>query len=121
MGLTNGCSGSFALHTFDLTEAAHFLRMNAEELRQRAKAGQIAGAKIGRRWVFLEDDLVAHVRTLYSHPRQALQVTTRKGIKCHFANAAVSGGSTSSLPTASEYEKLLGLPTKPKRKNFTTD
>ena len=106
------------MRTFDLAEAASFLRMNAEELRQRAKAGRIPGAKIGRRWVFLEDDLVAHVRALYSHPRQALQVTPRKELECHFANAAVSGGSTSSLPTGSEYEDLLGLPTKPKRRSI---
>ena len=101
------------MQTLDLIGAAQFLRIHPEELRQRAKAGKIPGAKVGRRWVFLEDDLVDYLRSLYSQPRQALQVTRRKEMECHFANAAVSGGSTSSLPTENEYAELLGLPTKP--------
>jgi excisionase family DNA binding protein len=101
------------MNTFDLPEAAAFLRCHPEELRRRAKAGQIPGAKVGRAWVFLEDDLAAYLRSLYSQSRQALQVTLRKEMECHFANAAVSGGSTSSLQTGSEYAELLGLPTKP--------
>ena len=101
------------MDTLDLKEAVHFLRLHPEELRQRAKAGRIPGAKVGRYWVFLEDDLVQYVRSLYPAPRQALQVTLRKEMECHFANAAVSGGSTCVPPTGSEYAALLGLPTKP--------
>ncbi len=51
------------MRTLDLIEAAQFLRLHPEELRQRAKAGRIPGAKVGRRWVFLEDDLAAHLRS----------------------------------------------------------
>ena len=101
------------MRTLDLQEAAKFLHVHPEELRQRARVGKIPGAKVGRCWIFVEDDLVAHVRSLYASPRQALQVTLKKEIECHFANAAVSGGSTSSLQTGSEYAALLGLPTKP--------
>jgi helix-turn-helix protein len=101
------------MRTLDLQAAAQFLHMSSEELRQRAKAGKVPAAKVGRRWVFLEDDLAAYVRSLYPQPRQALQVTLRKEMECHFANAAVHGGSTSSLQTESEYAALLGLPTKP--------
>src|SRR5450759_3699853 len=108
------------MRTLNLQAAAQFLHMNPEELRQRAKAGKVPAAKVGRRWVFLEEDLAAYVRSLYPQARQALQVTLRKEMQCHFANAAVSGGSTSLLPTGSEYAELLRLPTKPKRKNFTT-
>jgi hypothetical protein len=35
--------------TLDLAEAARFLKMNQESLRQRAKAGEIPGAKPGKR------------------------------------------------------------------------
>jgi len=87
--------------------------MHPEELRRRAKLGRIPGAKVGRAWVFLDLDLADYVRSLYASPRQALQVTLRKEMECHFANAAVSGGSTSELAMASEYAALLGLPTKP--------
>src|SRR5437868_2140319 len=101
------------METLDLKQAAQFLRLHTRELRVRAKRGQIPGAKVGRCWVFIKDDLVSYVRSLYAAPRQALQVTLRKEMECHFANAAGSGGSTSALPTESEYVALLGLPTKP--------
>src|ERR1700674_1531668 len=101
------------LRTLSLAEAAAVLRMHPEEVRRRAECGAIAGAKPGRCWIFIEDDLAEYVRSFYATPRQALQVTLRKEMQCHFANAAVSGGSTSLLPTGSEYAALLGLPTKP--------
>ena len=101
------------MKSLGLTEAATFLHCHPEELRRRAKAGLVPGAKIGRAWVFLEDDLVTYVRSRYSQSRQALQVTLRKEMECHFANAAVPGGSTSLLQPENEYDVLLGLPTKP--------
>ena len=105
--------GDAAVKTLDLKEAAAFLRCHPQELRSRAKAGKIPGAKVGRAWVFLEDDLAEHIRSRYPVPRQALQVTLRKESECHYANAAVFGGSTSLLPTGNEYAELLGLPIKP--------
>ena len=101
------------MKTLGLNEAALFLRCHPEELRRRARAGVVPGAKVGRAWVFLEDDLAAYLRSRYPRSRQALQVTLRKETECHFANAAGSGGSTSLLPTGSEYAALLGLPVKP--------
>jgi hypothetical protein len=99
--------------TLNLKEAAEFLRMHPEEVRSRAKRGLIPGAKTGRRWVFLEADLAAHIRSLYPQPRQALQVTSDKELICHYTDAVVSGGSMSALRMGSEYAELLGLPTKP--------
>ena len=101
------------MDTLDLKQAARLLRLHPEELRQRAKLGRIPGAKIGRRWVFVKEDLVQHIRSLYPAPRQAVQVTLRKEMQCHFANAVESGGLTSTPPTGNEYAALLGLPTKP--------
>jgi hypothetical protein len=97
----------------NLAQSAEFLLLNPEELRQRAKRGAIPGAKVGRRWVFLEEDLVEHVRSLYPSGWQALQVTKRKETSCHFADATAPGMSTSPPQTGSEYADLLGLPVKP--------
>lgn len=36
------------MKTFDLDEAAQFLKMHPEEVRRRAKAGIIPGAKVGK-------------------------------------------------------------------------
>ena len=107
------------MRTFNLREAAGFLRLHPEEMRQRAKSGRILGAKVGRSWVFLEEDLASYLRSLYGRPRQALQVAFPKEETCHLANAAVSGGSTSRPHRGSEYEDLLELPVGPTRKNST--
>src|SRR5579864_5826923 len=101
------------MKTLTLTEAAAFLKMHPEALRGRAKRGLIPGARAGRRWVFLDVDLAEYVRSLYPLQRQALRATTEKEVICHYADAAVSGGSTSLLPMGSEYAELLKLPKKP--------
>jgi excisionase family DNA binding protein len=93
--------------TLTLREAAMFLKIHPEELRQRAKAGRIPGAKVGRAWVFLQDDLADFLRSLYSPSRQALQVTLRKEVEtCHFADAGRSGGSTFALQAESEKQEV---------------
>ena len=60
--------------------------MHPEEVRTRAKRGLIPGAKTGRRWVFIEIDLVEFVRSLYPVRRQALRVTPSQEGKCHYAS-----------------------------------
>lgn len=102
------------MQSLDLRQAAQFLKIHPEELRRRAKMGQIPGAKVGRAWVFLLEDLADYLRSLYSRPRQALRVTLRKELaECHFANVVQSGGSTCSPLPENEYAALLGLPKKP--------
>lgn len=43
--------------------------LRPEELRARAKAGAIPGVKVGQRWVFIDDDLAAFLRSLYPPER----------------------------------------------------
>jgi hypothetical protein len=52
------------MKTLNLREAAAFLHMHPEEVRTRAMRGPVSGAKIGRRWVFIEMDLGDFVRSL---------------------------------------------------------
>jgi hypothetical protein len=54
------------MRTLSLTEAAVLLRMHPEEVRRRAKCGAIPGAKPGRCWVFIEDDLTKARNILHS-------------------------------------------------------
>jgi hypothetical protein len=107
------------LRTLTLEEAASFLHMHPEEVRARAKRGLLPGAKTGRRWVFLEIDLVEFLRSLYPVRRQALQVTSQEAV-CHLESAVRSGGSTSPPPMVSEYDDLLRPATRPRRKSCTT-
>ena len=109
------------MRTLNLREAATFLHLHPEELRQRTKAGRIPGAKVGRAWVFLEDDLAAHVRSLYVTPRPALQVTLPKDAARRYAKAKRSGRSALPGSVDKLYADLLGLPRKRSRKNAATN
>lgn len=110
------------MKTFSLQEAAEFLHMHPEEVRARTKQGIIPGAKAGRRWVFIDDDLANYLRSLYHIQRQALRVTTiQKEDLCHLLKEETSGGSISQRQMAREYDDLLRPKTKPKPKKFTTN
>lgn len=107
--------------TLTLEDAAHFLHLHPAVLRRKARKGEIPAAKPGKRWVFLENDLVAYLRALYAARGQApLSGCTEESV-CHFSNAAPSGGLISPRPTATAYATLLGLATESKHRNTTTD
>lgn len=98
--------------TYDLHEAAAFLRMSPAVLRQKARQRLIKAAKPGKAWVFLERDLVAFLDRLYASPRQApLSGSNQEIGACLSTDAAVSGGLGSQRRTVDEYRSLLGLPT----------
>lgn len=108
------------MRTFNLHEAAQFLHMHPEEVRRRAKLGLLPGAKLGKLWVFLEDDLVEHVRSQYAKSQQALQVTPRKGQQlCQLSSAITHGGSISPPHQESVLDVLLKQVTKSRRKSST--
>src|SRR4051812_638050 len=110
------------MHTLDLHEAAAFLRMSPAVLREKARRGLVKAAKPGKRWVFLDDDLAVYLGQLYAGRRQApLSGSNVEKSAWGYQDAVVSGGSTSPHRTASEYAALLGLPTKRKRSNTSTD
>jgi len=50
------------VRTFDLQECADFLKVDRTTAMKLAQQGDIVGARIGRAWVFLEDDVVAFLR-----------------------------------------------------------
>ena len=108
-------------HTFDLQEAAHFLRISPEVLRAKAKSGIINGAKPGKRWVFLESDLVDYLRSIY--PVRTGQAPSsgcdnKEVTLCHSTNAVKSGGFGSLLQAGDEYESLLELKKRKQPRNF---
>ena len=66
------------MRTLSLSEAAALLRMHPEEVRRRAKCGAIPGAKPGRCWIFIEDDLAEYVRS-FSSRRDETHVFSFRG------------------------------------------
>ena len=108
-----------AMPTLNLQEAAALLRLHPTTLAARAKAGLIPGAKLGRRWVFLDVDLIEYLRGRYA-PR-ALQGERTEVSVCHSTNAKThrTGGSRSPTVEAA-YSEALGLPTARRPGSTTT-
>ncbi|WP_213766776.1 helix-turn-helix domain-containing protein [Caballeronia sp. dw_19] len=50
------------MKTYDLLECADLLKVDRNTVLKIAGTGELAGAKIGRAWVFLEDDVLAFLR-----------------------------------------------------------
>jgi hypothetical protein len=102
------------MQSLDLIEAATFLKMNAEVLRRKAKAGDIPSRKIGKRWVFIREHLADFVSGRYAqHGRELRVIDGFKHIhedkQCQSTNAKKRGGLSSPHQTADEYNNLLGL------------
>ncbi|MFN7816456.1 MAG: helix-turn-helix domain-containing protein [Burkholderiales bacterium] len=106
--------------TLTLQQAADFLKIHPVTLLTKAKNGEIPGAKIGKRWVFLEIDLMEHIRSQY--PRRALQGEHERSITCHSSNAKTPhiGGSNSRPGLDRQYSEVLGLPTRQPPRSITT-
>src|SRR5690625_2710894 len=98
------------METLNLREAAAFLRVHPETLRARAQRNQIPGAKIGRSWVFLREDLVKVIRAVYAEGGQMARVEDQE---CHSTSAKTRrfGGFGSKYRAIQQYRRALGLPT----------
>lgn len=96
--------------TLDLRQAAYFLKLHWQTLREKAKRGEVPAAKLGRRWVFLKVDLVSYLRSHYStrRPRSQVQQSVGDSLCCTNDPIRASGGVRSHHQTEIEYNNLLG-------------
>ena len=95
------------MKTFDINQAAEFLGAHKETVRRLVATGKIPGVKVGRGWVFIEQDLVMHIRNKYS-TCDASQGDHRSNNKWHSTKEMKSGGLIFSTKEK-EYVKVLGL------------
>jgi excisionase family DNA binding protein len=94
--------------TLDLLQAADFLKLHWQTLRAKAKRGEVPAAKLGRRWVFLQEDLVSYLRSNYSTSRPRSQVQhIGDSLCCTNDQTRPTGGANLPHPTADEYDSLL--------------
>jgi hypothetical protein len=93
----------------DLYEAADFLKMHWQTLREKAVRGEIPAAKPAKKWVFIKPDLVSYLRSFYAQQRLGLQVQEKRGgsLCCISDQTQSSGGVVSPHQTDSEYNYLL--------------
>jgi excisionase family DNA binding protein len=50
------------MKTYDIHEAADFLKVDRSTALDLANGGALPGAKVGRAWVFMEDELINYLR-----------------------------------------------------------
>lgn len=95
-------------------KAAEMLNIHPMTLKKKARSGEIPAGKSGRKWVFLDVDLVAYIRAQYK-AANAAEIEP-----CHSINAKTRHitGSRSSK-TEEQYQEALGLPTARKPRNST--
>ena len=96
------------VETLDLQQAAIFLKMHRQSLREKAKSGAIPGAKIGKQWVFIKEDLVSYIRSQYAYPRSRSQGQRMGETLCYTSDQTRnSTGVVSQHQTELEYNSLL--------------
>ncbi|MCP4878356.1 MAG: helix-turn-helix domain-containing protein [Gammaproteobacteria bacterium] len=96
------------METLDLKQAADYLKMHWQTLREKAKSGEVPGAKIGKQWVFIKDDLVSHIRSKYASPRSRSQVQRMGESLCYTSDQTRSStGAVSPRRMDKEYSNLL--------------
>ncbi|QDQ28211.1 helix-turn-helix domain-containing protein [Chitinimonas arctica] len=113
-------AGVSRMETFDLKQAAALLHLHPETLRRRTKQGTAPGRRVGRRYVFLGDDLAAYIRGDYT--TGARQASAMKEEKCRFLSTKIAPAGTliSSRQVASELDALLGPKINKQRRSITT-
>ena len=71
------------MNTLDLQAAAAFLHIHPVTLQEKARAGEIPGAKIGKCWVFVDVDLVEHQRHVVQRVRRLERGEGDRGDAAH--------------------------------------
>lgn len=94
--------------TLDIEEAAHFLGAHKETIRRLAASGELPAVKIGRRWKFIEEDLVMYMRSKYARNIISQGADVRSKTRWRFTNETTGGGFRSHT-TDKEFNEALGL------------
>jgi excisionase family DNA binding protein len=111
------------VETLNLKEAAALLKMTSSSLRKKAKKGVLPGAKLGRDWIFIKQDIVEHLRLSYhSDVRRPLLNHEREALcqeKKNSSKGVISGGTDSpTLGLASKFEEVRARLKSPKLSKF---
>src|SRR3990167_10308592 len=96
------------MQTFNIIQAAQFLGAHKETVRRLAASGKIPGARIGRSWRFIEQDLVIYMRSKYANVVTSQGAINRRNKQWRFTKETPSGGLVSPIMDR-EYNEALGL------------
>jgi excisionase family DNA binding protein len=103
------------MRTYDIHEAADFLKIDRSTALDLAGTGELPGAKIGRAWVFLEADLVAY---LQDRVRQQTATRRDQALQQHPPRDVIRDATI--LPRRRRTRVLPILPSLPSKDHLTT-
>jgi excisionase family DNA binding protein len=96
----------WTMKTLDIDECAEFLKVDRKTALRLAGEGKLPGAKVGRAWVFLEDDLAEHLRAQVRIQMRQRQVEAEVGMGLE----AAAAHTPSILPPSRPGRKRRELP-----------
>ncbi|MFO2970995.1 helix-turn-helix domain-containing protein [Legionella pneumophila serogroup 10] len=99
------------MKTLTIEQAAQCLRVHKETIRRMAFNGEVPAVKIGRSWVFIEEDLAAFIRSKYACVVTSQGAVQRSKQKWRSTSEIILGGLASPIKEK-EYKEALGLVTK---------
>jgi excisionase family DNA binding protein len=106
--------------TINTEEAAKILGIKERCVRIKASIGEIPAAKIGRKWLFIEEDLQNYIRSLYANQASAKQVPVKEKNKWHLSNVGIRTGRT-SITEESDFDRVCVLAKKGELNSYTTN
>lgn len=102
------------MKTFDIHEAADFLKIDRKTAMDLAASGDLPGAKVGRAWVFLEADLVDYlrdkVRKQTNERREQQHLRERGQMERMASTPSVARGRRRPLPSLPEVRGEVASP-----------
>jgi excisionase family DNA binding protein len=106
---SGGADGQPHNQVLTVEQAAELLHLHPVSVQRKARRGEIPAAKLGKRWIFLEIDLMACIRAQY--PSRVMQGEHEEITICRSTNAKILPSIGSSYPTTEKsYREALGLP-----------
>ncbi len=96
------------MKTYDIHEAADFLKVDRTTALELAAGGTLPGAKVGRAWVFMEDELINYLRDVTRKQTQERRAQTEACNALRIPQQGPNPYSTSRRRTPPKLPELAG-------------
>jgi len=104
------------METLNINEASELLKLHPSTVLAKARSGEIPAAKPGKRWVFIDIDLIDWLRKQYTSNRQEVSAINNGERTCSLKERKVTTGISSLQSKVKQYTDLLEPTTKKKHK-----
>ena len=104
------------MQTLSTQQAAEFLKAEPSTIRALVSSGELKAAKIGKGYVFLNEDLVAYIKLNYTANRKNEGENHVKERSCQLSKETGARTGILNFPSMEkQYSKALERKTAPKR------